>query len=138
MKESEGAQDVTGNDDKGVPGDGGGAGGEEIAPPASPTAATLPLAGAATAGTTAAVVEGEAANPVEGEQQEEGGERKRECDVCKAIFNFWEGSTFLEQRAKGVVSYATYHVHKVPRVTAGSEMNYSYEKVCVRMLDAPV
>ncbi|CAM9398014.1 unnamed protein product [Ectocarpus sp. 4 AP-2014] len=64
LKESEGARDVTGNDDKAVPGDDGGAGGEEIAPAAPPPAAT--------AGTTAAVVEGEAPNPVEGEQQEEG------------------------------------------------------------------
>ncbi|CAM9535192.1 unnamed protein product [Ectocarpus sp. 12 AP-2014] len=72
LKESEGAQDITGNDDKAVPGDDGGAGGEEIAPAAPPPAATVPLAGAATAGTTAAVVEGEATNPVEGEQQEEG------------------------------------------------------------------
>ncbi|CAB1113182.1 unnamed protein product [Ectocarpus sp. CCAP 1310/34] len=64
LKESEGARDATGNDDKAVPGDDGGAGGEGIAPAAPPPAAT--------AGTTAAVVEGEATNPAEGEQQEEG------------------------------------------------------------------
>lgn len=90
LKESDRAQDVTGNNDKAVPGDDGGAGGEEIAPEA-PSLAPLPLAaGAATAGTAAAILEGEAPDPVQGEQQEEGGEGKRECDMfgVYAIFKF--------------------------------------------------